>query len=137
MRSVIDSMTEGDAPAGNSKSFLDHPGLISLFVMNFINCHEIFESIFLEKLFKPGMSIGRDYPRTRVLRATTSGQFRDNLSRSHRCVSHQDPSPEPWFQSSWSTKFQTKSFNPQAPVAPIIADDVVFGRFQGEGVEFF
>ena len=28
-------------------------------------------------------------------------------------------------------------FNPQAPVAPKIADELVFRRFQGEGVEFF
>ena len=28
-------------------------------------------------------------------------------------------------------------FNPQAPVAQKIADEVVFRRFQGEGVEFF
>ena len=28
-------------------------------------------------------------------------------------------------------------FNPQAPVAQKIADDVVFRRFQREGVEFF
>ena len=27
--------------------------------------------------------------------------------------------------------------NPQAPVAQIIADEVVFRHFQGEGVEFF
>ena len=27
--------------------------------------------------------------------------------------------------------------NPQAPVAQKIADEVVFRRFQGEGVEFF
>ena len=31
----------------------------------------------------------------------------------------------------------TKSFNPQAPVAQKIVDEVVFRRFQGEGVEFF
>ena len=29
------------------------------------------------------------------------------------------------------------SLNPQAPVAQKIADEVVFRRFQGEGVEFF
>ena len=28
-------------------------------------------------------------------------------------------------------------FNPQAPVAQKIADEVVFRRFQSEGVEFF
>ena len=28
-------------------------------------------------------------------------------------------------------------FNPQAPVAQKIADEVVFRRFQGERVEFF
>ena len=28
-------------------------------------------------------------------------------------------------------------FNPQAPVAQKVADEVVFQRFQGEGVEFF
>ena len=28
-------------------------------------------------------------------------------------------------------------FNPQAPVAQKVADEVVFRRFQGEGVEFF
>ena len=28
-------------------------------------------------------------------------------------------------------------FNPQAPVAQQITDQVVFRRFQGEGVEFF
>ena len=31
----------------------------------------------------------------------------------------------------------TKLLNPQAPVAQKIADEVVFRRFQGEGVEFF
>ena len=30
-----------------------------------------------------------------------------------------------------------RHFNPQAPVAQEIADEVVFRRFQGEGVEFF
>ena len=29
------------------------------------------------------------------------------------------------------------NINPQAPVAQKIADEVVFRRFQGEGVEFF
>ena len=29
------------------------------------------------------------------------------------------------------------TLNPQAPVAQKIADEVVFRRFQGEGVEFF
>ena len=29
------------------------------------------------------------------------------------------------------------SFNPHTPVAQKIADEVVFRRFQGEGVEFF
>ena len=29
------------------------------------------------------------------------------------------------------------SVNPQAPVARKIADEVVFRRFQGEGVKFF
>ena len=29
------------------------------------------------------------------------------------------------------------NLNPQAPVAQKIADEVVFRRFQGEGVEFF
>ena len=33
--------------------------------------------------------------------------------------------------------FSALEINPQAPVAQKIADDVVFGRFQGEGVEFF
>ena len=28
-------------------------------------------------------------------------------------------------------------FNPQAPVAQKVADEVVFRRFRGEGVEFF
>ena len=28
-------------------------------------------------------------------------------------------------------------FNPQAPVAQKVADEVVFRRFQGEGVDFF
>ena len=32
---------------------------------------------------------------------------------------------------------QTKIVNPQALVAQKIADEVVFRRFQGEGVEFF
>ena len=27
--------------------------------------------------------------------------------------------------------------NPQAPVAQKFADEVVFGRFQGDGVDFF
>ena len=31
----------------------------------------------------------------------------------------------------------TRFFNPQAPVAQKIPDEVVFRRFQGEGVEFF
>ena len=30
-----------------------------------------------------------------------------------------------------------KVLNPQAPVAQKTADEVVFRRFQGEGVEFF
>ena len=29
------------------------------------------------------------------------------------------------------------NFNPQAPIAQKIVDEVVFRRFQGEGVEFF
>ena len=29
------------------------------------------------------------------------------------------------------------SVNPHTPVAQKVADEVVFGRFQGEGVEFF
>ena len=29
------------------------------------------------------------------------------------------------------------NLNPQAPVAHIIADEMIFRRFQGEGVEFF
>ena len=54
-----------------------------------------------------------------------------------------------WF-SFWSNKkhlkrlideraFKVKNlfFNPQAPVAQKIADEVVFQRFQGERVEFF
>ena len=32
---------------------------------------------------------------------------------------------------------QLMNFNPQGPVAQKIADEVVFRRFQGEGVEFF
>ena len=32
---------------------------------------------------------------------------------------------------------ELKIINPQAPVAQKIADEVVFRRFQGEGVEFF
>ena len=31
----------------------------------------------------------------------------------------------------------TKYFNPQAPVTQKVVDEVVFRRFQGEGVEFF
>ena len=30
-----------------------------------------------------------------------------------------------------------RAVNPQAPVAQKVADEVVFRRFQGEGVEFF
>ena len=30
-----------------------------------------------------------------------------------------------------------RKFNPQAPVAQKISDELVFRRFQGEGVEFF
>ena len=30
-----------------------------------------------------------------------------------------------------------KDLNPQAPVAQKVADEVVFRRFRGEGVEFF
>ena len=33
--------------------------------------------------------------------------------------------------------FQALIINPQAPVAQKIADEVVFRRFQGQGVEFF
>ena len=32
---------------------------------------------------------------------------------------------------------ENNCFNPQAPVTQKIADEVVFRRFQGEGVEFF
>ena len=32
---------------------------------------------------------------------------------------------------------QIAIFNPQAPVAQKVADEVVFRRFRGEGVEFF
>ena len=36
------------------------------------------------------------------------------------------------------TRFGIKAiFNPQAPVEQKIADEVVFRRFQGEGVELF
>ena len=34
-------------------------------------------------------------------------------------------------------KLKIPGVNPQAPVAQKIADEVVFRRFQGEGVEFF
>ena len=34
-------------------------------------------------------------------------------------------------------KFESFFLNPQAPVAQKIADEVVFRRFKGEGVEFF
>ena len=34
------------------------------------------------------------------------------------------------------TSQSTQNLNPQAPVAQKIADEVVFRRFQGEGVEF-
>ena len=37
-------------------------------------------------------------------------------------------------QSFWISLFW---FNPQAPVAQKISDEVFFWRFQGEGVEFF
>ena len=38
----------------------------------------------------------------------------------------------------WSIDFTSKIyFNPQAPVAQKIADEVVFCHFQGEAVEFF
>ena len=33
--------------------------------------------------------------------------------------------------------FLAENINPQAPVAQKTADEVVFRRFQGEGVEFF
>ena len=41
--------------------------------------------------------------------------------------------------SKVSSLLQNKStiINPQAPIAQKIADEVVFRRFQGEGVEFF
>ena len=35
------------------------------------------------------------------------------------------------------TKKSKILINPQAPVAQKIADEVIFQRFQGEGVEFF
>ena len=34
-------------------------------------------------------------------------------------------------------RFSYRVFNPQAPVAQKTADEMVFRRFQGEGVEFF
>ena len=33
--------------------------------------------------------------------------------------------------------FHEQNFNPQAPVAQKVADEVVFRRFRGEGFEFF
>jgi len=39
--------------------------------------------------------------------------------------------------SSFVIKADISSFNPKAPIAQKIADEVVFRRFQGEGVEFF
>ena len=33
--------------------------------------------------------------------------------------------------------FEKTLLNPQAPAAQKIADEVIFRRFQGEGVEFF
>ena len=43
------------------------------------------------------------------------------------------------FPKSFEGNFcrKIKSLNPQAPVAQKIAKEVVFRRFQGEGVEFF
>ena len=38
---------------------------------------------------------------------------------------------------SFIVPFIISIFNPQAPVAKKVADEVVFRRFQGEGVEFF
>ena len=37
----------------------------------------------------------------------------------------------------WCLTNYEDDFNPQAPVAQKIADEVVLRRFQGEGVEFF
>ena len=34
-------------------------------------------------------------------------------------------------------KMNAQHFNPKAPVAQKVADEVVFRRFQDEGVEFF
>ena len=36
-----------------------------------------------------------------------------------------------------SVKKLSMNLNPQAPVAQKVADEVVFRRFRGEGVEFF
>ena len=38
---------------------------------------------------------------------------------------------------SQTNQMQKNKLNPHAPVAQKIADEVVFRRFQGEGVEFF
>ena len=99
MSSVIDSMTEGDAPTGNSKSFLDHTGLISTICDEFHNLSRNFRLHLPRKPIQTrvghGTGLYRDYTGTCVPRSTMSGQFHDNFSRSHRCVSHREPSPEP------------------------------------------
>ena len=41
------------------------------------------------------------------------------------------------YQKFDHTDCHTDFFNPQAPVAQKFADEVVFRRFRGEGVEFF
>ena len=39
--------------------------------------------------------------------------------------------------SKFEIELRTTLLNPQAPAAQKIADEVLFGRFQGQGVEFF
>ena len=39
--------------------------------------------------------------------------------------------------SIWERTFLLKQLNPHTPIAQKVADEAVFRRFQGEGVEFF
>ena len=41
-----------------------------------------------------------------------------------------------WYRDFICYKIGKYHFNPQAPVAQKVADEVIFRRFQGEGVKF-
>ena len=60
-----------------------------------------------------------------------------NLLCFHGLIFAKFPGQGSAFGSDSVTTFQSTYFNPQAPVAQKVADQVVFRRFQGEGVEFF